>query len=64
MFTDKCLGFRLELVDEFTKIVQSAFGPFISHHQGLTACVKSVFKEYFLKDFFYNIIKLHKRKVG
>ena len=25
-FPDKCLGFRLELVDEFTEIVPSAFG--------------------------------------
>ena len=24
MFLDKCLGFRLELVDEFTKIVPNA----------------------------------------
>ena len=39
-FPDKCLGFRLELVDEFTKIVQSAFGLFIGHHQRLLACVK------------------------
>ena len=28
-FLIKCLGFRLELVDEFTKIVPSVFGPFI-----------------------------------
>ena len=28
MFSDKCLTFRLELVDEFPKIVPSAFGPF------------------------------------
>ena len=38
------LGFRLELVDEFTKIVLSAFGPFIGHHQELLACIKSVLK--------------------
>ena len=38
-----CLGFRLELEDEFTKIVASTFGLFIVHHQGLLACVKSVF---------------------
>ena len=38
-FPDKCLGFRLELVDEFTKIVLSAFRPFIGHHQGLFACI-------------------------
>ena len=30
-FSHKCLGFRLELVDEFTKIVPDAFGPFIGH---------------------------------
>ena len=33
---------RLELVDEFTKIVLSAFEPFIGHHQGLFASVKIV----------------------
>ena len=43
---DKCLGFRFELVDEFTKIVPSAFGPFIGQHQRSLACVKSVFKEF------------------
>ena len=32
----------------FSKIVPSAFGPFIGHHQGLFACVKSVFKVFFL----------------
>ena len=37
MFPERCLGFRLELVDEFTKIVPSAFGHFIGHHQGLFA---------------------------
>ena len=42
VFPDKCLGFREELVDEFTKIVPSAFGPFIGHHQGLLSCVKNV----------------------
>ena len=46
MFPDKCLGFRLELLDEFTKIVPSAFKPFIGHYQGLLACIKSVFKEF------------------
>ena len=44
-FPDKCLGFRLELVDEFTKIVPGAFGTFIGHHQGLLACIKSVFEK-------------------
>ena len=42
MFPDKRLGFRLELVNEFSKIVQRAFGPFIGHHQGMLAYVKSV----------------------
>ena len=37
------LDFRLELVDEFIKIIPSAFGPFMSNYQGLIACVKSVF---------------------
>ena len=40
-FSDKCLCFSLELVDEFTKIFQSSFGPFIGFHQGLVACVKN-----------------------
>ena len=35
-------GFRLELVDEFTKIVLSAFGPFIGHHQRLLTCKKLI----------------------
>ena len=55
MFPDKCRGFRLELVDEFTKI----------------ACIKSVFKEFWKLFFFffvlfcfYNITKLRKHWVG
>ena len=35
------------MVDEFTKIIPSAFGPFIGHHQMLLARVKSVLKEDF-----------------
>ena len=42
MFPDKCLSFRLELVDDFPEIVPSAFGPFIGHYQGLFACVRCV----------------------
>ena len=66
MFPYKYLGFRLGLVDEFTKIVTSASGPFIGNHQGLFVCVKSVF---FLNSLFflggvYNITKLRKRKIG
>ena len=38
---------RFELVDEFTKILPSAFRPFISHHQGVLACMKSVLKDIF-----------------
>ena len=38
-------------MDEFTKIVSSAFEPFIGHHQEIFACVKSVLKS-FLKSFF------------
>ena len=37
-------------MDEFTKIVPGTFRSFIGHHQGLLACIKSVFKE-FLKVF-------------
>ena len=33
-------------MDEFTNIVPSAFRPFIGYHQGLLACIKSVFKEF------------------
>ena len=47
-----CLGFRLELVDEFTKIVPTAFGPFIGPHQGLLACIKIVFERVFERVFF------------
>ena len=59
MFPDKRLGFRLELVDEFTKIAPSAFGSFIGHHQGLLACIKC-FRVFFLRvwkvlRFFYNV---------
>ena len=46
-------------MDEITKIVPRALGPFIGHHQELLACVKSV-----LNEFFYNITKLNKRCVG
>ena len=48
MFSDRCLSFRLELVDEFPKIVPIAFRPFIGHHQGLLAFVRYVC---FLKKF-------------
>ena len=44
-FPDKCFGFRLELVDEFTEFVSSAFRPFIGHHQRMFARVNSVFYE-------------------
>ena len=43
MFSDKGLSFRLELVDEFPKIVLSAFRPFIGHHKELVACVRCLF---------------------
>ena len=33
-------------MDEFIKIVPSAFGPFFDYHKGLLACIKSVFKEF------------------
>ena len=45
-FPDKRFGFRLQLVDEFTEIVSSAFGPFIGHHQELFASVKIFFKSF------------------
>ena len=34
-------------MEEFTKIVPSAFGPFIGHPQALFVCVKSVFSRVF-----------------
>ena len=37
-FSEKCLSFRWESVDEFPKIVPYIFGPFIGHHQRLLAC--------------------------
>ena len=37
-----CIGFRLELADNFTEITSSAFEPFIGHHQGLFASVNVV----------------------
>ena len=48
------------------KIVLSAFGPFIGHHQGLLACVRCVC---FLKEFWkflkvYTITKIWERRVG
>ena len=42
MFSDKCIGFRLNLVNEFTNIVPSNFEDFIGHHQVLFACFKTV----------------------
>ncbi len=52
------------MVDEFNKIVPSVFGPFIGHHQGLLACIKSVLKSFGkIFSFFYNITKLRKRRV-
>ena len=45
MFSDKCLSFRLELVDEFPKIVPSACGPviFLLWHQ-LSETFKTLLK--------------------
>ena len=39
-FPVKCLGFRLESVDEFRKIVLSTFGHFIGHHQWVACMCK------------------------
>ena len=47
----QCFGFRLVLVDEFTKIVPSASRPFIGYHQDLFASVKIFFFFKFLKIF-------------
>ena len=64
-FLISIFGFRLELVDGFTKIVPSTFGPFIGHHQGLLACIKCVFKEFMKEIFrFLQPYKLRKLKVG
>ena len=32
---------------DFTKIIPTAFVPFLGHYQGLLACVKSVFLKFF-----------------
>ena len=40
-------------MDEFTKLVPIDFAPFIGHHQGLLASVKSILRV--LKVIFYNI---------
>ena len=45
------------MVDKFTKIVPSAFGSFIGHHQGFLGCIKSVFIEFLL----FNQICLNER---
>ena len=50
-FPGKCHGFRLELVDEFTKIVPRTFRPIIGHYLGLLACIKSVFLRVFVRVF-------------
>ena len=52
--------FRLELDDEFAKIILST-----GHHRGLFVCVKGVFFLFFFLvfKFLYDITKLHKRKV-
>ena len=42
-------------MDEFTKIVPSAFGLFIGHHQGLFACVKSFFLNIFFLVLFITL---------
>ena len=61
-FSDTCLSFRAELMDEFIKMSR----PFKDHHQELFAFVKSVFLELFFKEIlgFYKITKLRKSKVG
>ena len=50
---DKCLDFRLELVNEFTKIVLGAFEPFIGHYRGLLAWIKWNCKWVFWKSLPY-----------
>ena len=43
MYPEKCFGFSLDLVHEFTEIVPIDFGPFVVNYQGLFANVKIVF---------------------
>ena len=52
-FPDNCLHFRLELVNEFTKIVPSAFGLFIGHHHFFSG-VKSVLLKIFFCFVWYS----------
>ena len=62
-----CLGFRLELVDEFTKIVPSVFETFHRLSPGVVCMCKECFKEFFFLSFFFffcYITKFPKRKVG
>ena len=39
-FSDECLSFSLEFVDEFHKIVPSSFGPFHKASSGVTCLCK------------------------
>ena len=54
-------GFRLELVDGFTKLVPIVFGHFIGHHRQLFECTKSACFLFLLIFFvFYNFTKIPK----
>ena len=44
------------------KIVLNAFKPFIGHHQGLLACIKSILLKSFLEEFFYTLN--HKQSIN
>ena len=57
MFPENGFGFKLELVDELTEIIPSAFVPFIGNHQRLFASVKTVFEKKKILGF-YNIAKI------
>ena len=58
--TDWADGFRLVLVDKFTKIVESAFEPFLDHRKRLFSYV-TIFKK--LLGFFITLQKLSKQIV-
>ena len=51
-------------MDEFTKILPIAFGPFIDHHQGLLACIKKCLLKSFERfSVFYNITNCVNREL-
>ena len=61
---DKRCDFRLELLNEFNKIVPSPFRHFIGHHQRLFVSVKIICFFFLSFQVFITMQKLRKRIVG